>query len=385
MSRTIELAYGREPLVITVGHRACVVDLPDPGPPGPLAPMLAEALARPVEAERLRHRVRAGDRVLVIVSDGSRDEPRDAMVRAVLDEIGVDVRLTIAVANGTHAPGDLGVLGLGDDLLARAERVVNHDAHAGNDFVVVGTTRRGTPLRVNRCLVETDHVIATGRIKPHYFAGFGAGAKALFPGLGANDEIRRNHLLKSDPESRAGVVDDNPCRNDIEEIGDFLRPPPSLLNVVTDARGRVQRAVAGDLRTAFREGARHCDPLFRVRAPMADVVIVTDKLPLTASLYQASKLAAAGAPLVRPGGSLVVVAECPDGTGPVDTVNRGIYEIGIKPRLPADCSIYLVSALDEATVAPTYCRWARSVEACVGPAPDAVVLRGAGVMIVEVA
>jgi nickel-dependent lactate racemase len=304
------------------------------------------------------------------------------MVQAVLDHVGADVQLTIAVANGTHEPGCVDTLGLDAALLGRA-RVVNHDARDESCFVDLGRTRRGTRLRVNRCLVESDAIVLCGRIKPHYFAGYGAGAKALFPGLGANDDIRVNHRLKSDPMSRAGVVEGNPCRDDLEEIIDALPVQPFLLNVVTDAAGGTQTAVAGDVRAAFRAGAEACAPLFSVDAPDSDVVIVSDKLPLTASLYQASKLAATGAPLVRDGGSLVIVAECPEGIGPLETVNRGIYEIGVKPRLPVHHRLFLVSAIPREAVSESYCTWAGTVEEAVGPAPSAVVLLRAGVMVVK--
>src|SRR5690606_15589808 len=149
-----------------------------------------------------------------------------------------------------------------------------------------------------------DLVVATGRIKPHYFAGYGAGAKALFPGLGGNAEVRLNHRLKLEAGARAGVVDGNPCREALEEIVDALPARCYLLNVVTDAGGGAQAAVAGDVRAAFRQGAALCEPLFAATAAPAACVVVSDHLPLTASLYQASKLIAAVASHVRPGGRI---------------------------------------------------------------------------------
>ena len=43
---------------------------------------------------------------------------------------------------------------------------------------------------VNALDPRPDLVIATGCIRPHYFAGFGAGVKAIFPGLGQAAAIR---------------------------------------------------------------------------------------------------------------------------------------------------------------------------------------------------
>jgi len=357
--RTVTLPYGAHPRVARVPDDAVVIELPIVRPAGELHALLEDALDVPIGAPPLR----AGGRAVVVVSDATRHEPRSAMVAAVLARLGT-ARLTIAVANGTHRPGEPRHLGLADAWLQRAE-VINHDARAWHDLVQVGTSRRGTPMWVNRCLVEADQIIATGRIKPHYFAGFSAGAKALFPGLGENDAIRVNHRLKQHRDARAGVVDGNPCREDLEEIVDMLPVQPFLLNVVTDATGHVRAAVAGDMRAAFRAGCRACATLFRVDMPEADVIVVSDELPLVASLYQASKLVAAVASRLRPGGHIVLVAQCPDGVGPVDVVNEGIYRIGLAPRLPRDHTVHLVSDLDPAVVRGSYCRPARSVEAVI--------------------
>src|SRR5690606_29722507 len=139
----------------------------------------------------------------------------------------------------------------------------------------------------------------------------------IFPGLGASREIRINHELKREPLARAGVVDGNPCRDDLEEAVDLLAACKFLLNVVIDDRGGAQAAVAGDIRAAFRVGARACERLYRVSAPRAPVVVVSDGLPITGSLYQASKLVASAAGLLCDGGTLILVAACPDGVGPV--------------------------------------------------------------------
>jgi len=355
--RTLELPYGSQPMAIDLPDDAVVVTLPRGAGPRNVAPLLERALDQPIGADPLQ----SGGRALVIVSDATRAEPRAEMLAAVRRRLG-DAAVTIASANGTHAPRGVASLGLPPSLLAGA-RVVDHDSRDDASLVTVGTTRRGTPLRVHRCLLESDTIVATGRIKPHYFAGYGAGAKALFPGLGANREIRINHELKAEPGARPGVVDGNPCREDLEEIAEALPVRPFLLNVVTDADGDAAGAVAGDVRLAFRAGAAMCAPLFEVAVPDADCIVVSDKSPLVDSLYQASKLVAAVAPRLRPGGHVVVVAECREGTGPVDVVNQGIYDIGLRPRLPPEHTIHLVSSLAPSVVARTYCDYAPSVAA----------------------
>lgn len=384
MTSTLTLPYGSAPLAMAMDAETVVVEPPPAPAPGRLPALLRAALDRPIGGAGLESAAARGDRVTVIVSDHSRPDPRDALLRAVLERLPPGIHLTLAVATGTHGPDDLARLEVGADLWARADAIVNHDGHDGRELLEVGTTARGTPVRMHRCVVESDLVIATGVIKPHYFAGYGAGVKAIYPGLGDASGVRVNHRLKAAPGAVAGNAEENPCRADLEEAVALLRGRRFLLNVVVDASGGAQAAVAGDPVLAFRAGARACEPLSRVRAPAGRCVVVSDSLPLTGSLYQASKLVAAVAPLVEPGGTVVLAAECPDGVGPVDTVNRAIYELGVRPRLPPEHRVVLVSSLSPAAVAGTYCQWAGSVDAAVAAAGGApVVLPRAGGLIVE--
>jgi len=320
--------------------------------------LLDEALAanRPVVPE--------GGRVTLIVSDATRNEPREQFVAALRRALP-RVRWTLAVATGTHGRCDLTTLGIPAEFLASAT-VVNHDGHDPHDLVELGVTTAGTPMRVHRCVVEADLVVLTGCIRPHYFAGFGAGAKAIFPGLGEATAIRINHKWKTAPMARAGIVDGNPCRDDLEEAVRMVRTPTFLVNGVTGPDYEVRAVVTGDIENAFRAGCDVARPWFTVRAPRALVVIASDALPVTASLYQAAKIGAAVAPLLEPGGTLVLAAECPEGVGPLETVNEAIFRIGILPRLPAGARIVLVSGLSREVVEQTLVEYAVRIEDVIG-------------------
>jgi nickel-dependent lactate racemase len=347
----IELPYGRIPYPLDLGtHTATILEAPPPPPARPLGPLLDAALDAPIDRPRVETMVSAGARVTVIVSDATRDEPRGELLTALRRRLPA-VRWTIAIATGTHGPAPLDALGLPADLLAEAT-IVNHDGH--HDLLVsLGTTPHGTAVALPRCLLDTDLVIATGCIRPHYFAGFGAGIKAIFPGLGAAKSIRHNHLLKASARSCAGNIDDNPCRSDLEAAVALLPTPTFLLDGVCAIDHRVHAAVAGDPITAFRAGVELARPYFTVRGARASLVIASDSLPVTATLYQAAKIAAATAGLVEPGGTLVIVAECADGIGPLETVNEAIFRLGILPRLAPTTRLCLVSSLDRTSVART--------------------------------
>jgi nickel-dependent lactate racemase len=356
----VELPYGRTPYPLDLSGREYTLVQPTSLPsPQPLTSLLDAALDAPIGRRRLESLVAAGARVTLIVSDPSRFEPRAQFVASVRERLP-GVQWTFAVATGTHGPCDMEALGIPADVLADG-KLINHDGHVETDVVDLGTTGRGTPIRLHRCLVESDLVVATGCIRPHYFAGFGAGVKAFFPGLGEARAIRINHALKTHPSSRAGIVEGNPCREDLEEAFRAIRTPTFLVNGVCAPDNRVHAAVAGDPLHAFRAGASLARAWFSARSPRAPLVIASDALPVTASLYQAAKIAAAVAPLVLEGGTIAIVAECAEGVGPLDVVNEAILRIGVLPRLPPGVRVRLISGLDRATVEATLIEYASSL------------------------
>jgi lactate racemase len=391
-SSEIMLGYGARllPFPPDVPARALVTR---PAPPLPdLRAALDDALAHPIGARPLAGIVSARTRVVVIVSDASRDEPRAELFAAVRRTLAAvpDDHVTLAVANGTHAPGPIEGLGLPDDVLRR-HRVVNHDGRDEGRMVEMGKTSRGTRLRVNRCVAEADLVVTAGRVKPHYFAGWGGGAKGIFPGLGHDADIRQNHRLKADPGSRLGRADANPCREDLEEAVRRLGRDTFLLNVV-EVGGTILGAVAGDLVLAHREAVRMARPYCQVEAAQADVVVVSAPLPVSASLYQASKLVPPAGILLRDGGVVIVCAECPQGTGPLQVVNEGIFQLGVRRYLPERYTLLLVSGMPEATVRETYATYSPSLEAALATAreivakaePEVLVLPDAGDLVPRV-
>jgi lactate racemase len=355
----VVVPYGRAPYPLDLGDRSfTTIELPSVGPAPPVRDLVEAALDQPIGRPRIEQLVRPGDRVTVIVSDTTRSEPRADFLAAVRGRLP-ETRLSIAIATGTHGPCGIDALDLPCELLAGAT-IIDHDGHRDDDLIELGTTRHGTVTRVHRCVVETDLVIATGCIRPHYFAGFGAGVKAIFPGLGAARDVRHNHALKQQPGAAAGIVVGNPCRADLEEAVGFVPATIFLVNGVCASDGVVHAAVAGDPVAAFRVGVEQARSWFAVQAEPADLVIASDPLPVTSSVYQAAKIAAAVAPLVRPDGMLLVVAECADGIGThaepraaLAVVNDAILRIGVLPRLAAGVRLGLLSGLPEALVRET--------------------------------
>ena len=140
--------------------------------------------------------------------DGTRAQPRDKMIPAVLDELGVpDDDVVILVATGTHRGNtdeEIRAM-LGDDIVdADARRQPRRARQATLAFL--GEHGRGVPVWINREWVEADLRITTGFVEPHFFAGFSGGPKLVTPGLAGLDTVLvlHNAARIGDPQRHLG-------------------------------------------------------------------------------------------------------------------------------------------------------------------------------------
>lgn len=349
------------------------------GEPRPWAPLLEAALEAPIGGP-----LPNPSRIVVVISDRSREEPR-AELLAAIERRFPRAELLVVIASGTHEPDPGALPEAFERLPSRA-----HDARDLGAMTLLGETRRGTPVRLARELVEAELVLCTGRIRPHYFAGYSGGVKGVFPGCAFREDILKNHLLKAEPGARLGVLEENPCRADMEEAALLLGERLRVLNVLADVDGRPVAAACGHPVLAHRVLAARAQELFRVSLRPSRVLVVADRPPLSQSLYQASKMLAVAELGVLPYGTVILVADCAQGTGPLDRVNSGIFELGLKPRLPEGVDVRLVSELSEVVIQRTYAGFAASLAAeferlAVTSADPATVVWRAGECVPELA
>ncbi|MFD2671019.1 nickel-dependent lactate racemase [Marinicrinis sediminis] len=281
--------------------------------------ILLAAMHKPVGTPPLHDMYRAGQQVVILVSDGTRLAPSCRflpLLIASLETRGMHASdLTIVVALGSHrrhTQGELQAL-VGRAVYEKYE-VVNHSSR-WEDCKLLGWTSRGTPVALNSRVVEADLVIATGGIEPHRMAGMSGGIKALFPGCAAAASITHNHHLGMEATEKPGDIR-NPVHADMLEVLRF-QPVHFLLNVIVDHERRILAAVAGDCMQAHAYGCQLVKKLFFTKVETQhDLVLVSaGGSPKDVHLYQALKAFQNAADFTRPGGSIVCVAECPEHYG----------------------------------------------------------------------
>ncbi len=316
----ISLKYGHasQRLRLPAGLRTAVLMPGRTGGAGPEADLVRAALAEPIGCPRLASLVTPGQRVAVVTADITRPCPSDRLLPWVLDELnegGVsDGDITVVFGLGTHRPHTPAEQqALVGPAVFRRVRCIDSDPA---DVEAVGVTRRGTPVDVFRPVQRADVRVLLGVIEYHYFAGYSGGLKALVPGVCTEATIQANHRRMTEPGALAGRLEGNPVRDDIDEAG-ALVGAEFILNVVLDEDKRIVRAVAGHPVLAHRAGCAALDAFGRatVDRPADVVVIGAGGSPKDINLYQAQKALDNGRHIVRPGGVLLLVAECPEGLG----------------------------------------------------------------------
>ncbi len=333
---SLDLAFGRSLVHVEVpsSNLMAVLDPVECVDECDEATILRDALARPIGTPRLRDLARPGQRVVIVTSDGTRPCPSDRLLPSVLDELNAagvpDADITVVMALGLHramTPAEIEEQ-VGAAALRRVT-VVNHDPR---DVVALGTTTAGTPIEIFRRVVQADLRVCLGNLEFHYFAGYSGGAKAIFPGCASENAVCRNHSLMVRPEAAAGRIDDNPVRADLEQAAsrvgiDFI------LNVIVDGSHRIVGAVAGEPTLAHRAGCDLVSRRGKMSIPrLADIVLVSaGGHPTDINLYQAQKALDNAVCAVRPGGVILLVAECPEGLG-----NRTFAEWMTSARTPAE-------------------------------------------------
>ena len=285
-----------------------------------------EALANPINSERIADLASHSERIRILVSDYTRATPNKVLLPPILEELKKvkpnleDVQ--ILVANGLHKPAPESELKefLGEEVMEEVS-VINHDAEDEESLTYLGKTSFGTELLVNKLVVESDLLVMTGLIEPHFFAGYSGGRKSILPGVSGRETIYQNHGFKmiDHPLSRAGILDGNPIHEDMVEAAARVKENRrmAIVNVVIDKKHRILKTFAGDVFDAHRAGVEFLDGIFKVKAPTrADIVITSNGgYPLDRDLYQAVKGMSTGELIVKDGGVIVIFSECVDGIG----------------------------------------------------------------------
>ena len=316
------LPYGKSDICVRIPARNLLGSIEPKQVPG-AADVTAEierALREPIGSKRLSEIAQPKHKVAIVVDDFTRNTPSHAMLPPVLAELNAagvkDENVTVIFGCGTHRavkPEEAKRI-LGEEVLNRV-KTISHNCKA-EDLVVVGKTQHGNKVYVNKVFAEADVKVLVGDVGFHYYAGYGGGRKSVLPAVSGQETIHHNHAMLLQSNARTGVLEGNPVHEDMTEAA-RLAKADFILNVVTNSKGEIVKAFAGDLEQAFLEATRLVDDMYRVTVDRrADIVVVSPGgYPADINLYQAYKALDNALEAVKRGGTIIMVAECPEGHG----------------------------------------------------------------------
>lgn len=310
------------------GNGLIDIDLPDDWPVdvckmnGFNAPSLSlekieTAIKTPLDSPRLSDMAKGKKRAVIIFDDMTRPTRTYEIAPAVVDELmtgGVpEENILFICALGTHGAltfnefrKKLGIL------LPKRFRVFNHNIY--ENCVKIGTTRRGTPILINREVAEADLKVGIGCVTPHVQAGFSGGGKLILPGVAHMESIAYYHLeveKMARETTGMGKYENNILRNEIDEAA-AMAGIDFFVNVLVNGRGETTDIFAGNRvashRRAVEKAADHysTDPVPTGKdLVIANAFVKANEMPIA--------LLAGILPLKNFTGTIVIIADAPEG------------------------------------------------------------------------
>ena len=314
-----DLPYGKKNISINILEENILPivfkDSGDSGKPDE-GSIIRAALDNPISSAGLSSLAYKKNHVCILVSDITRPCPSYKFLPFIIDELKrAEVgEIEIVFGLGIHRKHTVEEkIKLAGEEAAKNCKLTDSDISRCR---LIGRTSFNTPVEVFENVAESDFIIATGNIEYHYFAGYSGGAKALMPGVCSKNSISSNHSMMLDDGAHAGEFFKNPVRQDIEEAG-VLAGIDFIFNVILDDHKNIIGAVCGKNNEAYLEGIRLYDSVYEISVrEKADIVITSPGgFPKDINLYQAQKALDNVKNIVKDKGSVILVAQCPEGFG----------------------------------------------------------------------
>lgn len=260
----------------------------------------------------------------IAINDKTRPVPHKDLLPPLIDFLlsrgASSGNITFYIATGTHTPMAKDELfQILPSEIVENYQIVSHNCDSLEEIKYVGATQQGTPVYINSKFLKNDVKIVVGNIEPHHYMGFSGGVKSAAIGLAGRETINANHSHLVDTGAKAGNYYTNPCRLDVEEIGELIGVDYAL-NVILDTKKNIVQVLWGDPVLVMRKGIEFSSQICNVNLmkPYDIVIASAGGYPKDINLYQAQKALTNAAEITRDGGNIYLVAACEEGHGNSD-------------------------------------------------------------------
>jgi nickel-dependent lactate racemase len=284
---------------------------------------ISDALANPIGSKPLAEIAKGKKTACILICDITRPVPNKVILPQILktiEEAGVPRSgITILIATGLHRPneGEELVELVGEDI-ANNYRVENHHGKETSEHDYLGITPKGVPVYIDSRYIRAELKITTGLIEPHLMAGYSGGRKVICPGIAGIETVKVWHGPKflEHPNADCGIVEGNPVHEENTYIA-LMSGCDFIVNVCVDGNRQITWAGAGDMIKAWEAGVSFVRQVVRVpiKEPVDIVLTSCAGYPLDITWYQAVKGLIGALPIIKKGGTIILVASLTEGLG----------------------------------------------------------------------
>lgn len=326
----VKFAFGKSGLLLDLpeGFRYHVMNAPSAHPLTDPIAVIGDALDRPIGSLPLAELAAGKTSASIVVGDITRPVPNREILPSILARLeaaGIPRdKITILIATGLHRPASEAEIReiCGEDI-AGGYRVVSHNAWELSEHRHLGKTESGVPVSIDTRFVSADLRITVGFIEPHLILGYSGGINVVAPGLAAAETIRALHSPKftRDEFVTEGSIQCNPIHRELLTISRMAHHDFMIDVSLTREQKGGSRAITGVFAgTPVEAHQKGIEFVFHTMLDTVEetpdaVITSAGGYPLDLTFYQAIKGITAAAHVVKPGGQILLLAACEEGTG----------------------------------------------------------------------
>ncbi len=277
-------------------------------------------------------------------------------------------RITVIVANGVRDRSDKSLIKAlkGADELKGVNLVEYTRSYSS--LTNLGETRLKTPIMVSKPYTDAKVKIAVGEVEVDPYTGFTGAHSAIIPGVSSQQTVESNRKIVLKGQAKPSVVEANQVKEDAFEIVK-IAGCDFAVQLVTNTHGRLLHAFAGPVEETWGQAIYALGASYQINAEGgADVVVVSaGGCKHDYDLYSSSWALLSSARLVKKGGAIILLAECPEGLGAETYTNLahveqqselerryalGAEALQVLKTATAKCQVMLVSSLPKYMVEP---------------------------------
>lgn len=323
----IAIAYGTGFLPVTVNELLrvqLVAPTSVPSPPNP-DKFIRKSVTASKQFSVMSKTMTKTTRFTVIVDSPERSEYSPQLLDAVLSNLkGIAVnpnQVSIIVTSEVYSSHDFKLI---DELLGHPTEIgytlIIHDSSDKTMLRDIGKTSHSVQVDLNSYYVDADYRIVTSSVIQDVFKSATGGCASILPGLSCAKTISRNRKLMAVNKTGSFYLESVVYKNIVEATQ--MCAPDLTINLVPDWKSSIAQVAVGDMIPTWQSSIETAKKIASAEGKhKADIAIVSaGGKKHDSTLYNALTALASGHSVTRRDGTILLIAECPNGPGAVGFV-----------------------------------------------------------------